>query len=138
MSKEAMKLALEASKDLCTEFALAKVREILEEALAKQEQGEPVALEQEREAFEAWCDSFFVNKGHAAHSRFSDCDAYCIDEIQNQWKGWKERAKRTTPQQRTWVGLSVFEINDLVENTEFEDYHGLIEAVEAKLKERNT
>jgi len=48
MSKEAMKLALEASKDLCTEFALAKVREILEEALAKQEQGEPVAFIDER------------------------------------------------------------------------------------------
>ena len=43
MSKEALKQALEASKDLCTEFALAKVREILEEALTKQEQGEPVA-----------------------------------------------------------------------------------------------
>jgi hypothetical protein len=58
---------------------------------------EPVALEQEREAFESWYDSFFVNKGHAAHHRFHDRDGYCIDEIQNQWKGWKERAKRTNP-----------------------------------------
>jgi hypothetical protein len=58
---------------------------------------EPVALGQEREAFEAWHDSFFVNKGHAAHHRFHDRDGYCIDDIQNQWKGWKERAKRTTP-----------------------------------------
>jgi len=40
--------------------------------------------------------------------------------------------------QRTWVGLSVFEIDELVENTEFDDYHGLVEAVEAKLKEKNT
>jgi hypothetical protein len=58
---------------------------------------EPVALGQEREAFESWHDSFFVNKGHAAHHRFHDRDGYCIDEIQNQWKGWKERAKRATP-----------------------------------------
>ena len=41
------------------------------------------------------------------------------------------------PPQRTWEGLSVFEINDLVENTEYEDYRGLVEAVEIKLKEKN-
>lgn len=41
------------------------------------------------------------------------------------------------PQQRTWVGLSVFEINDLVENTEYEDYHTLVETVEAKLRNKN-
>ena len=40
-------------------------------------------------------------------------------------------------QQRTWEGLSVFEINDLVENTEYEDYSDLIERTEAKLKEKN-
>ena len=43
----------------------------------------------------------------------------------------------TTPPQRTWEGLSVFEINDLVENVEYEDYRGLVEATEAKLKEKN-
>lgn len=42
-----------------------------------------------------------------------------------------------TPQ-RTWVGLSVFEINNLVENTEYEDYRDLVERTEAKLKEKNT
>jgi hypothetical protein len=71
----------------------------IKQALAAQPAAvqEPVALGQEREAFEAWHDSFFVNKGHAAHHRFHDRDGYCIDDIQNQWKGWKERAKRTTP-----------------------------------------
>jgi hypothetical protein len=44
MSKEAMKLALEASKDFCNEFALEEIRKILEEALAKQDQGEPIKL----------------------------------------------------------------------------------------------
>lgn len=41
----------------------------------------------------------------------------------------------TTPPQRTWEGLSVFEINDLVESTEYEDYQDLVERTEAKLKE---
>ena len=73
----------------------------LREALAEQPaqpQQEPVALEQERKAFEEWIDSGFINKGHAAFHKFSDRDAYCIDEIQNKWKAWEERAKRTTPQ----------------------------------------
>jgi hypothetical protein len=44
----------------------------------------------------------------------------------------------TYPPQRTWEGLSVFEINDLVESTEYEDYQDLVERTEAKLKEKNT
>jgi hypothetical protein len=48
------------------------------------------------------------------------------------------RSALNEPQQRTWVGLSVFEINDLVENTEYEDYRDLVERTEAKLKEKNT
>ena len=42
MTKEAIKQALEASKDLCVNYAITEVQRILEEAL-KQEQGEPVA-----------------------------------------------------------------------------------------------
>ena len=100
---EALKLALDALEDMhIVDFSLEnlagwnKAVTALKQALAAPVQ-EPVALGQEREAFEAWHDSFFVNKGHAAHHRFHDRDGYCIDEIQNQWKGWKERAKRTTP-----------------------------------------
>ena len=98
---------------------------------------EPVALGQEREAFEAWHDSFFVNKGHAAHHRFHDRDGYCIDDIQNQWKGWKERAKRTTPPaaQRQWVGLTDEERNECTQSPFTADQHL---AIEAKLKEKNT
>ena len=44
----------------------------------------------------------------------------------------------TATPQRTWVGLSVFEINDLVESTEYEDYQDLVERTEAKLMEKNT
>ena len=99
---EALKLALDnliAEYDMETSSFAKRVNEIFKQALAAQPAPvqEPVALGQEREAFEAWHDSFFVNKGHAAHHRFHDRDGYCIDDIQNQWKGWKERAKRTTP-----------------------------------------
>ena len=44
----------------------------------------------------------------------------------------------TTPPQRTWVGLTDEEVNELVEHTECEDYYGLVEATEAKLKDKNT
>ena len=82
---------------------------------AQFETQEPVALEQERKAFEEWIDSGFINKGHAAFHKFSDRDAYCIDEIQNKWKAWKERAKRTSPPpQRTWVGLTDEEMADFL------------------------
>ena len=40
--------------------------------------------------------------------------------------------------QRTWVGLTDEEVNELVEQTECEDYYGLVEATEAKLKAKNT
>jgi len=85
--KQLLALAQEAN------LGLDKVIEVFQMA-APAAQPAPV---QECEAFEAWHDSFFVNKGHAAHHRFHDRDGYCIDDIQNQWKGWKERAKRTTP-----------------------------------------
>ena len=39
---------------------------------------------------------------------------------------------------KEWEGLSVFEVNELVENTEYEDYRTLVETTEAKLKEKNT
>ena len=41
----------------------------------------------------------------------------------------------TTPQQRTWVGLTDEDIDDLVKNTQ---WHELIKATEVKLKEKNT
>ena len=102
---------------------------------------QPVALGQEREAFEAWHDSFFVNKGHAAHHRFHDRDGYCIDEIQNQWKGWKERAKRTTlpAAQRQWVGLTDSDMQKLFRRWPLNDADQTIaRAIEDKLKEKNT
>ena len=59
---------------------------------------------------------------------------------QDEWfqADWLKHMVRVTPPQRTWEGLSVFEINDLVESTENEDYQDLVERTEAKLKEKNT
>jgi hypothetical protein len=68
-------------------------------ALAEQPapvQQEPVDFETERKDFETWYDRIFVRKGHAEHHRYRD--GYCIDAIQNQWAGWKERAKRAASQ----------------------------------------
>jgi len=100
MKDEALKMALELMHnrgDVGVDEWIAAEAAIKQALAAQPAVQEPVALGQEREAFEAWHDSFFVNKGHAAHHRFHDRDGYCIDDIQNQWKGWKERAKRTTP-----------------------------------------
>ena len=83
-------------------------------------QQEPVALEKERKAFEEWIDSGFINKGHAAFCKFSDRDAYYIDEIQNKWKAWKERAKRTptTPQEQEPVAWMNEEMDYIFFDTE--------------------
>jgi len=116
MSKEAMKLALEAFQRLdlwlkvryqvgLVGFELDAIK-ALEEALAKQEQGEPVA----------WADHGVVN--WIADKQFKH--AALLYEH---------------PQQRTWVGLT---------NEDDIDWDGtgnlkqLVEAVEAKLKEKNT
>lgn len=40
--------------------------------------------------------------------------------------------------QRAWVELSKEEIDHLVQSTPYEDYHLLVEATEALLKEKNT
>jgi len=50
----------------------------------------------------------------------------------------------TTPQQRTWVGLTDEEIDGMVEVTDlsgayyYDDLHAVARATEAKLKEKNT
>jgi hypothetical protein len=133
MSKEAMKLALEAlecSKGYvgCESWSPSMLRDVeesikaLEEALAKQEQGEPVAYTNGKEVILAkhWTADYPP-------------------------EGW-EPLGYTTPQQRTWVGLTDEERRntllsryteleaELILNGSREDYVLL----EAKLKEKNT
>jgi len=130
MSKEAMKLALEAVKKVLIAhpeytFTIKPVIKTLEEALAKQEQGEPVGYLE-------------------------------IDDIESQREYphncrnvnlWYERGEGlspvyTTPQQRTWVGLTDEEREQVYKIWRFhpsnETNLHLCKAIEAKLKEKNT
>ena len=54
------------------------------------------------------------------------------------WEYAPHSPQRPVAQPHKWVGLTDEEANELVEHTECEDYYGLLEAVEAKLKEKNT
>ena len=113
MSKEAMKLALEAVEELHRTgdtqvfdmYYAQPVIKALEEALAKQEQGEPVAWEQFHE--------------HMAGPFYQE------------------------PQQRTWVGLTDEQLDDIYYCVEggknaLETWREQARAVEAKLRKKNT
>ena len=128
MSKEAMKLALDELNHikhwclrsigigLVNENVLAAV----EEALAKQEQGEPVGKWTGKE----------------------------VEWTENPYKFKQSQSLYTTPPQRTWVGLTDEEINEAIKHSEkiATDYAGWVSeqrliwgrSIEAKLKEKNT
>jgi len=130
MSKEAMTLALEALKSISemvdyegNGFKLEYEIKALEEALAKQEQGEPVA---------------WMKEGWG-----SDCgpyiEFYCDDEM-----GWRDRKEWTPlytkpqPSQKPWVGLTEKERNDIEDWCEMMIGKPAFDSIEAKLKEKNT
>ena len=94
--RKVIELALEASKDLCTEFALAKVQEILTKALAQPEQ-EPLTGGDERRHIICLCP---------------DC---------------------TSPPQRTWVGLTDDERDEICLGDE-----SIARSIEAELKKKNS
>jgi hypothetical protein len=116
MSKEAMKLALEVKESmedvLESVNALVAENKALKEALAKQEQGEPFGYFK-AEPF-GWTDCAETDKGAVALYEASP--------------------------QRTWVGLTDEERKDLFKRNEEQFYDELnyAEAIEAKLKEKNT
>ena len=116
---EALKLALEALEEAC---------ELIGPAWAwRDEKGRPAitaikeALAQEQEPV-AW-----ISTGPARMIHWTaDKPAYCDDWV----------PLYTTPPQRTWVGLTDEEVNDLY--NEGMGINATIEATEAKLKEKNT
>jgi len=116
MSKEAMKLALEALQECRRDPRLKyehptydKAIKALEEALAKQEQGEPVgAVDKDEFGLVGVVDASKVQVGDKLY---------------------------TTPQQRTWVGLTD---EDDIDWDGTGNLKQLVEAVEAKLNEKNT
>ena len=129
MSKEAMKLALEVLKEnhyymidagLPNQLMLNKTLmayKALEEALAKQKQGEPVA----------WAHK----EGLESISDF-DASIYANGGFDNAIPLY------TTPQQRTWVGLTDEEKRHLFDREDYSGWLDYINAIEAKLKEKNT
>lgn len=125
MSKEAMKLALEALEkadaiiysEYCgTDFEELQICEpaikALEEALAKQEQGEPVA----------WVD--IDENGAMSSLRY-------WSEPDNR----HEVALYTTPQQRTWIGLTSEDYNEIFEKARTGEH--AVQLAEIKLREKN-
>jgi hypothetical protein len=131
-NEKVMRLALEALKTLVDRFDYEQFTSVcelddakdaikaLEEALAKQEQGEPVATDWERIA------RVQNAKLMAMCGEAGGFEKLC--EVMDKYES-------TTPQQRTWVGLDEEDDIDWEEGGSLRD---LVEAVEAKLKEKNT
>ena len=128
MSKEAMKLALEALKadqKLIEAYRpkshtdrLLNAIKALEEALAKQEQGEPVA-------------EYIGNNP-------DELDLSKRIGLIHRLKFIPLRSKLyITPQQRTWVGLTDDEIYQVMQDRTWMHTEGLCRAIEAKLKDKN-
>jgi hypothetical protein len=121
MSKEAMKQALDFLRSGHFVYPT-KIATDLEEALAKQEQGEPVAWKLES-GQAVWFERTDPEAASALPPDVTMTPLY------------------TTPQQRTWVGLTDEEYSIFAE--QFTGADGLDEvdygkAIEAKLKEKNT
>jgi hypothetical protein len=126
MNKEAMKLALEALQGIhvgnmtpMAEEYWNKAIKALEEALAKQEQGEPVAWE-----------VFALKFGNGTRIQYG--------KPENLPKYLGCRPLYTTPQQRTWGGLTDDEMYQVMQDRTWMHTEGLCRAIEAKLKEKNT
>jgi len=96
----------------------------LEEALAKQEQGEPVA---------------WIYKGDPYFDGDNWCEKYELTDSK-QLAFWKDKDAKplyTTPQQRIWVGLTNDECVEIAARG-YPRWLEFAQAVEAKLKEKNT
>jgi len=142
---EALKMALEALEEAWyhvgtfqpTEKAIDlydEARTAIKEALAQPEQ-EPVV-----ESFIVHMYNFGYKAGHhdTVEGQYIDLDRRNMgtyhSDIVAEWV--EDVGYHTTPPQRTWVGLTEDEVNDLY--MEGMGIHATIEATEAKLEEKNT
>jgi hypothetical protein len=132
--KEALKLALEALKtiDEAMPFPVAKLAQAaIKEALAQPEQ-EPVDFATLlREAEE-------IVQSKPTWKRFIDGTP-----LSNDIEVWmavfaQDVARRTSPPQRPWVGLTDEEINKTHETKVWDARRSYARAIEAKLKDKNT
>jgi len=111
-----IQLAHQAMESACKRIdELKEENKNLKEALAKQEQGEPVG--------------FYDARGNDI------CIEIPIGESADWWQ-----PVYTTPQQRTWVGLTEQEQGAIMEslNAYGTNLYHFANAIEAKLKEKNT
>ena len=111
---EALKLALEFVEN--SEGGTADLEAHIKEALAQPEQ-EPVAWKETDEVECPVCRDKGFPWPKCGHITYLE---------------------RTTPPQRTWVGLTDEEVKDIVWNLPYEPSQEHIRAIEAKLKEKNT
>jgi hypothetical protein len=102
--------------------------EQLKEALAKQEQGEPVAVKHMME----WADYLKRKSDYGQHMKIpSGMSAGACWELAVEL----EQFINTTPQQRTWVGLTTKDQKEIQRQSVYVE--GAIRMTEAKLKEKN-
>jgi hypothetical protein len=134
MSKEAMKLALEALKGYRREMNDGQpcdAEKALEKALAKQEQGEPNIQS-------------YLEKNNLQPVAWMDADGNVSDN--NDHRCFPIPLYTTTPQQRTWVGLTDEEVElvyaIIIKIRKKDIMPGeqkmFARTIEAKLKEKNT
>jgi hypothetical protein len=145
MSKETMKLALEALENLHYDKGSQEHQRLdtvdaikaLEEALAKQEQRSDRAIADSEHMGEPVAWRTFDGEGLYFYCSYEDNETYA--DVWNKrnpnHKGWVEPLY-TTPQQRTWVGLTDEEVAEIERNAITR--RQAIRAIEAKLKEKNT
>jgi hypothetical protein len=147
MSKEAMKLALEALESQRFSKVI-EAKNALEEALKQ----EPVAEPHKGEQINSTTSMSLTSQNGANHKQeqvepvvvMTRYASLCSPKFAEQLKSGDVFKLYTTPQQRTWVGLTDYEIgvcsteaamnrNDMVGGAVI-----FAKAIEAKLKEKNT
>ena len=153
MSKETLKLALEALQECRRDPRLKyeyptydKAIKPLEEALAKQEQGDPVALPPVK--FEKVAEGIEVGYDILGGVDIRLGGDFVYVHINYDYRythnaGRKALADQivgllTTPQQRTWVGLTDEEISTVANNNHpLDGIRSFARAIEAKLRSKN-
>ena len=134
MSIKAMKLALEAlhhknwfrfgsgkPNDPKVEAAITALNAAIEAA----EKQEPVA----------WAMDYDIE---SVLSGFSTSLMGTAMRIESAFPKHRVKLLYTTPPQRTWVGLTDEELNQICNSLDYYGDRGLVELIEAKLKEKNT
>jgi hypothetical protein len=135
---EAMKLALEVLRnavfDEHTADETLEAMKALEEALAKQEQGK--SFFKFRECEDSQSNQPKQEQGEPVAWLEGETIYWKEDKGLNDWIRKNGEPLYTTPQQRTWVGLTTKDQKEIQRQSVYVE--GAIRMTEAKLKEKNT